>query len=85
MKNISQFISESVDFELLREYKYFKGADFFYFNPDNQVYGFMSNKDIENWEDEFGEDRSVIDEVLNLKPGECWSNDSMNYYVRINK
>jgi hypothetical protein len=45
----------------------------------------MSKKDIENWQDEFGEDRDIIDEVLSLKPGECWSNDGMNYYVRINK
>lgn len=87
MKNLKDFIRESGEFEMVaRDYKWKNNSAFFYFNPEEEVYGFATEQDIKDM---------VVDEILadsdaeiiiNLGVGEIYSPDGgTNQYVRIKK
>lgn len=88
MKNISEFISESRNNEWICEEAPFcwkPDAAYISLTDDENVYGFLSEDDIKNWEQEFNEDPKVIKTILNLKPGGCFCLDGVHNYIRIKK
>lgn len=87
MKNITEFIAESGEFKALgQEFKYKPNTTFFYFTPEHEMYGFCTDADIYNME----EDGLLVDvdvaKIIKLKVGEIYSPDGgENQYVRIKK
>lgn len=87
MKNISSFLTEMAG-EWKCEaapFNWKANAEYISINENEYIYGFVTEQDIANWEREFSEDPKVIKTVLNLKPGECFSPDGSNYFIRIKK
>lgn len=87
MKNITDFITESGEFKGLgHEFKYRPNSTFFYFTPTHEMYGFCTDADIYNMEEDglmSGED---VSRVIKLNVGEIYSPDGgENQYVRIKK
>lgn len=88
MKNITEFINEARHGDWFCEEAPFcwkADAAFISVNPDERVYGFLSEKDIEDWASEYDTDAETIKRVLKLKPGEGYSPDDINFYIRIKK
>ena len=87
MKNLKDFIHESGEFEMVtRDFKWKPNSSFFYFNPEEEVYGFATEADIKDMvTDEILED-SDAEIIINLGVGEIYSPDGgTNQYVRIKK
>lgn len=87
MKDIKSVIKESLgaDWRLISDIKWAPNSSFMFLYPGDNSYGFYSESDIENFEEEFGLDPQDIQEILKLKPGQCYTNDGENIYIRIKK
>jgi hypothetical protein len=48
-------------------------------------YGFMSKRDVETLSDYYEPADDDIAAILALKPGETYTSDSVNHYIRIKK
>lgn len=93
MKSINELLTrtivESKGWELAGksggvDHSYRPGADFLWINAEGEQIGFMSKSQIEDWVKDFGDEmQDAVDEVLSLKPGEMYTEDDINIYVRI--
>lgn len=66
-------------------YKWHPNSEFLLFNTEGESYGFYTESDIKAWQEDFGMSEESINDILNLKPGEVWTEDYMNYTIRIKK
>lgn len=87
MKSIINYIMESGEFEALpRDFKWTSNSKYFYFNPNEEVYGFATEQDIK----EMFTDETLSEEegnaILKLNVGDIYSPDGgINQFVRIKK
>ena len=87
MKDLKSFILESGEYEALpREFKWRPNSTYFYFNPDEEVYGFCTADEINSIAAENPDFASDAEIILNMPVGEIYSPDGgINQYVRIKK
>lgn len=87
MKGIKDFIAESGEFGVLgNEYKYRPNSTFFYFTPVHEIYGFCTDDDIYEMEEDERLSSEDASRIIKLKVGEIYSPDGgENQYVRIKK
>ena len=87
MKSLKNYITESGEFEMLsRDFKWMPNSKYFYFNPQEEVYGFATEQDIDDMATNGILEDSDREIILQLNVGEIYSPDEgINQYVRIKK
>lgn len=87
MRNIKDYLIESGEFEALpRDFKWSANSKYFYFNPNEEVYGFATEQDIKHMVDDEMLESSDAEVILHLNVGEIYSPDGgQNQYVKIKK
>ena len=91
MKSLIEFLNESrtywqpaYDTPQSKDMEYSEDKPFLWFTTEGQVYGFMSEKMIKEFENDDDANKEDIKAILDLKPGEMFDADGgINIYIRI--
>jgi len=86
MKEITKYLTESHNqWDIDNEWAFNASTEFMWINTEGQSIGFMSEKQVKSFVDDFGEEeQGTVDDILALKVGEMYDSDAgINLYVRI--
>lgn len=87
MKDIKKFLAEANHDSMTcdREQPWRPNSEWIWVNSEQMYYGFMSKRDVETLSDYYEPADDDIAAILALKPGETYTSDSVNHYIRIKK
>ena len=87
MKDIKNFLTESnydsMTYDRFQQWK--PNSEWIWVNSEQMYYGFMSKGDVETLNDYYSPADDDIKAILALKPGETYTSDGVNHYIRIKK
>lgn len=87
MKNINKFLTEAKHDSMTcdREQPWRANSEWIWVNSEQMYYGFMSKEDVETLTDYYTPADDDIAAILALKPGETYTGDGINHYIRFKK